>query len=285
MKSKQDWLIMDSQTFTSKMASRSVYFQFPASFEPLFQQKQWLGSTVLMHVGRLSSSPLAIGELTKAIEEENGSFIATFGSDSDLRAEIGKRIKGQLAELGLRQNDAATILGITASALSQILSGQVSLTMEELLMMESRLHIKADEVMKGLSWQAPSSSLLPMASVGVDIRKVKKEIVLLSERFGESELRLLLRRLIHITDNLDVVHIQTVIGELLTLVNQGKLHEKQMEKGFPVDDRLLESFVELIKKLRQALSAYPAGMQKTLEEISEQLDFFIQRNKKHKRAD
>lgn len=244
----------------------------------------------VLHIEAMTSSD---EDFSDYIQDETVDFspIFSFGSYPELQRNVGRNLKQQLADQGITQKEAAQRLGITDSAMSQIINGQVSLNIESLLMIQAKLNISLEDITKNIKWDMDSfaaSNPLSVPAVQSDLmdwspyRKIMNDLL---KQYSEAELKSLLRKLAKLSDKIDKDYISQPIKELDSLVKQDELHQEDEDKGFEVDNKVLESYQHIIEQLRKALTSYPAGIQTTLNEISEYLNFIIARNKNHKQAD
>ncbi|MBE7682219.1 helix-turn-helix domain-containing protein [Paenibacillus sp. P13VS] len=244
----------------------------------------------VLHIEGMTSSD---GDFSDYIKDETVDFspVFSFGSYPELQRSVGRNLKEQLADKGITQKEAAERLGISDSAMSQIINGQVSLNIESLLMIQAKLNITLEDITENIKWDMDGFAASNPLSVPAEqsklmdwspFRKIMNDLL---KQYSETELKSLLRKLAKLSDKIDKDYISNPIKELDTLVKQDALHQEDHDKGFKVDDSLLESYQHIIEQLRKALTSYPAGIQTTLNDISVYLDFIIHRNKNHKQAD
>ncbi|MCK6075371.1 helix-turn-helix domain-containing protein [Paenibacillus silvae] len=244
----------------------------------------------VLHIEGITSSD---EDFSDYIKDETVDFspIFSFGSYPELQRNVGRNLKQQLADQGITQKEAAQRLGITDSAMSQIINGQVSLNIESLLMIQAKLNISLEDITKNIKWDMDSFAASNPLSVPANqselmdwspFRKIMNDLL---KQYSETELKSLLRKLAKLSDKIDKDYISQPIKELDTLLKQDALHQEDEDKGFKVDNTVLESYQHIIEQLRKALASYPAGIETTLNDISVYLDFIIKRNKNHKQAD
>ncbi|UOK62216.1 helix-turn-helix domain-containing protein [Paenibacillus sp. OVF10] len=217
--------------------------------------------------------------------------VFSFGSYPELQQKVGSNLRQQLADKGILQKEAAKALGISDSAMSQIINGQVSLNIESLLMIQAKLNISLKDIIQNIKWDMDNFAASNPLSVPAEqselmdwtpFRKIMDDLM---KQYSEAELKSLLRKLAMLSDKIDKDYISQPIKELDSLLKQDELHQEDEDKGFKVDNEVLVSYQHIIEQLRKALTSYPAGIQTTLNDISEYLDFIIYRNKNHKQAD
>lgn len=289
----REWNIYSTDELFEILSKNNInlHFAFPASIkENLIHDKEKF-RTKILHIGKLSQSIINLEELVTDLEEDDlfssDPNIFSFGSYPEIRKQIGQNMKQQLASLGLTQKEAAQMLGITDSAMSQIINGQISIKVDDLLMIQKKLNVKAEDLIKNVEWDEGHNVIVPSTPVQKqhDLTDFKKILTDLIEQFDETELKSILRKVDKITREINPENMQGVIDELHALVKQSIQHQSDKDKGFEVDDYFMESYRYILQQIRKTLSAYPAGITSTLKEISDHLDFLITRNKKQKRAD
>ncbi|SCX81164.1 Helix-turn-helix [Paenibacillus polysaccharolyticus] len=295
MKEEQDWSIIPFSEFKKVLEEieDELYIMYPHSL----QDHITTGPQQLRVFRRHEKRQHIIGDmkvLLSAVNEgirRSNSEVFSFGSYPELQRNVGRNLKQQLADQGITQKEAAQRLGITDSAMSQIINGQVSLNIESLLMIQAKLGISLEDITKNIKWDMDSFAASNPLSVPANqselmdwspFRKIMNDLL---KQYSETELKSLLRKLAKLSDKIDKEYISKPIKELDTLLKQDALHQEDEDKGFKVDNTVLESYQHIIEQLRKALASYPAGIETTLNDISVYLDFIIKRNKNHKQAD
>ncbi|MGO4732153.1 helix-turn-helix domain-containing protein [Paenibacillus sp. 2KB_22] len=298
MKEEQDWSTIPFSEFKKVLEEieDELYIMYPHSIKDHIttgpqQLRVFRQHNKRQHIiGDMKVLLSAVSAVNEEMRRSN-SEVFSFGSYPELQRNVGRNLKQQLADQGITQKEAAQRLGITDSAMSQIINGQVSLNIESLLMIQAKLGISLEDITQNIKWDMDSFAASNPLSVPANqselmdwspFRKIMNDLL---KQYSETELKSLLRKLAKLSDKIDKDYISKPIKELDTLLKQDSLHQEDQDKGFKVDDSLLETYQHIIEQLRKALTSYPAGIETTLNDISVYLDFIIKRNKNHKQAD
>lgn len=295
MNEKYDWDIIPFSKFKKILdeIEDELYIMYPHSYKS--HMKEELQQFRLIR--RSGKRELIMGSMEVILSAVNKDMrrstaeVFSFGSYPELQQKVGSNLRQQLADKGILQKEAAKALGISDSAMSQIINGQVSLNIESLLMIQAKLNISLKDIIQNIKWDMDNFAASNPLSVPAEqselmdwtpFRKIMDDLM---KQYSEAELKSLLRKLAMLSDKIDKDYISQPIKELDSLLKQDELHQEDEDKGFKVDNEVLVSYQHIIEQLRKALTSYPAGIQTTLNDISEYLDFIIYRNKNHKQAD
>lgn len=191
MGQRRTWRMVSFEEFNKHFKDKGWYVEYPSTLDPESPCIANELPTKIIHIEHYLRTDVPLEEFLEK-DDTDCSFLNTsipqmnlFGTYDSLRKAIGQHVKEQLAAQGLMQKDAAEILGISSSALSQIINGDVSLTLETLLMMAKKLNIRVEDILQDLEWDENQMTPAPTpSSPEFDIRPYRKGLKDLKDTSG-----------------------------------------------------------------------------------------------------
>ncbi|MCY9658495.1 helix-turn-helix transcriptional regulator [Paenibacillus chondroitinus] len=273
-----------------KKESAHIYVMYPAAYENDFNGVIGSFENIILKIDLFSGNndmrhemeANHIHELFQADNNEQPQILS-FGTYEEIKKDIGKNLRASLKKRGLSQANAASILGISDAAISNIINGSTSIKIETVAMIEARLGIKRDELFHGIKWdeQAYSDQYSDKDAAPLDeaLNKIIVAITRISKEDENNHLNSIVSSIERISDKIGIENTNIILGKIETLTKR-LLNPEDFPTAW-----FVEEYINLLENITKVFTSYKPGYETSMKRILDFLNYLQYQNKKNKDHD
>ncbi|MBA2938206.1 helix-turn-helix transcriptional regulator [Paenibacillus sp. CGMCC 1.16610] len=267
-----------------------IYVMYPAAYENDFNEVIGSFENIILKIDLFSGNndmrhEMEANHIHESFQPDNNEQpqILSFGSYEEIKKKIGKNLRSSIKSKGLNQASAASILGISDAAISNIINGNTSLKIESVAMIEARLGIKKEELLHGIKWDeqaySDQKSIEDSAPLDEALNKIIGAISRISKEDENNHLAGVVSSIERISGKIGIESTKIILGEIEQLMRK-LLNTVDFPKVW-----FVEEYINLLDNITKVFTSYKPGYETSMKRILDLLDYMQYQNKKNKDHD